>query len=63
MIAPMLRSLPHLTAAMVAVTVALVCAGLPLNLGLLVAAVAGMIAGAQAELWLARRGVTGEVRT
>ena len=31
--------------------------------GLLVAALAGMIAGAQAELWLARRGVTGEVRT
>jgi len=55
MIAPMLRSLPHLIAALVAVTVSLLCAGLPLNLGLLVAGLSGMVAGAQAELWVERR--------
>jgi predicted branched-subunit amino acid permease len=57
MIAPMLRSLPHLVSAGVAVTAALVFAGLPLNLGLIVSAVIGMMAGAQAEVLLARRGV------
>ncbi|WP_407494671.1 AzlC family ABC transporter permease [Pseudooceanicola sp. MF1-13] len=55
MIAPMLRSVPHLTAAIVAVTASLVFVGLPLNLGLLIAGLLGMIAGAQAELWVARR--------
>lgn len=59
MIAPMLRSLPHLVAAGVAVTASLIFAGLPLNLGLIVSAVIGMMAGAQAELILARRGIGG----
>lgn len=61
MIAPMLRSLPHLAAAGAAVTAALLFAGLPLNLGLIVAAVIGMMVGAQAELMLTRR-VEGEAQ-
>jgi predicted branched-subunit amino acid permease len=56
LIAPMLRTLAHVAAALVAVVVALLAAGLPLNLGLIVAGLAGMIAGAQVELWLERRG-------
>ena len=55
MIAPMLRSVPHLVAAAVSIVVALLLAVLPAGLGLLVAAVAAMVAGAQTELWLARR--------
>ncbi|EAQ04448.1 AzlC family protein [Pseudooceanicola batsensis HTCC2597] len=55
MIAPMLRTVPHLAAAGVAVTMSLVLAGLPLNLGLLASALLGMIAGAQAELWVNRK--------
>ncbi|MEC9104683.1 MAG: branched-chain amino acid ABC transporter permease, partial [Pseudomonadota bacterium] len=51
MIAPMLRSLPHLAAAAVAVTASLVFSGLPLNLGLLVAGVLDMMTGARVELW------------
>jgi predicted branched-subunit amino acid permease len=54
MIAPMLRSVPHLTAAIVAVVASLSFAGLPLNLGLLVAGLLGMIAGAQTEVWVTR---------
>ena len=55
MIAPMLRSLPHLISAGVAVTASLIFAGLPLNLGLIVSAVIGMAVGAQVELVLTRR--------
>lgn len=58
MIAPMLRSLPHLLAAGAAVTASLLLVWLPLNLGLLVAALIGMVVGAQAEVRLARK--TGE---
>ncbi|MFN3642614.1 MAG: AzlC family ABC transporter permease [Gemmobacter sp.] len=54
--APMLRSLPHLVAAAVSVTVALAGAGLPYNLGLLLAAPLAMAAGAATERRLARRG-------
>ena len=61
MIAPMLRSLPHLAAAGAAVTAALLFAGLPLNLGLIVAAVIGMMVGAQAEVMMTRR-VEGEAQ-
>ncbi|MDK3017229.1 AzlC family ABC transporter permease [Pseudodonghicola flavimaris] len=56
MVIPMLRTLAHVTAAGVAVTVALLAAGLPYNLGLMVAGLAGMIAGARVELMLRRRG-------
>ncbi|SFA99879.1 4-azaleucine resistance probable transporter AzlC [Poseidonocella pacifica] len=49
-VAPMLRSLPHVAAAVVAIVLALVFAWLPYNLGLFVAAIAGMMTGAQVEL-------------
>ncbi len=53
--APMMRSLPHLVAAMVSVLVALLLAWMPYNLWLLVAAIVAMMAGAQTERWIARR--------
>ena len=55
MIGPMLRTPAHVLAALVSVVTALCFAFLPYNLGLLVAGVAGMMTGAQAELWLERR--------
>lgn len=55
MIAPMLRSVPHLVAATVSVVAALAFSFLPSGLGVLVAAVLAMIAGARAETVLARR--------
>ena len=55
MVAPMLRTPAHVVAALVSITTAILAAGLPYNLGLLVAGFAGMVAGAQAELWLKRR--------
>ena len=54
-IAPMMRSLPHLVAALVSVLLALLLAWMPYNLWLLVAAIIAMMAGAQTELWLAKR--------
>lgn len=47
--APMLRGLPNLAAAGVAVATALLLAGLPYNLGLVCAGLAGMVAGAFVE--------------
>ncbi|MEM7632490.1 MAG: AzlC family ABC transporter permease [Pseudomonadota bacterium] len=55
MVAPMLRTLPHLTAAVTAIILSLLAAGVPHSLGLLIGGIGGMIAGAQAELWLTRR--------
>ncbi len=55
MVAPMLRTAAHVAAATVSVVIALILAGLPYNAGLLIAAVAGMVAGAQVELWMERR--------
>jgi len=55
LVAPMLRSLPHLVAALVAVSLALLLAWMPYNLWLLVAAGAAMMAGARTELWLQGR--------
>lgn len=55
MIAPMLRSLPHLAAATVSIVAALLLAFLPAGLGLMAAAVLAMAAGARTELWLNRR--------
>ena len=54
MVAPMLRTLPHLAAAFTAVVIALAGAGIPHSLGLLVAGIGGMMVGAQTELWLNR---------
>lgn len=53
--APLLRSLPHLIAAATAIATSVLFAGLPWQLGLCVAAVTAMIAGAQSELWIRRR--------
>lgn len=55
LIGPMLRTLAHVVATMVSVVLALVLAGLPYNLGLLVAALAAMVAGAWVETWQARQ--------
>ncbi|WP_299947095.1 AzlC family ABC transporter permease [uncultured Ruegeria sp.] len=55
MIGPMMRTLAHVVAALVAIVVALLTVGVPFNLGLLIAGAAGMIAGAQAELQLDRK--------
>jgi predicted branched-subunit amino acid permease len=55
MIGPMLRTPAHVLAALVSVVTALIFAVLPYNLGLLVAGVAGMMTGAQAELWFEQR--------
>jgi predicted branched-subunit amino acid permease len=56
MVVPMLRTAAHVTAAVVAIIVALLAHGMPFNLGLLVAGIAGMMAGARVELWLRARG-------
>ena len=54
-VAPSLRRLPHLAAAVVSVVVALALSWMPYNLWLMVAAVLAMITGAQVEKWLAAR--------
>jgi len=56
LIAPMLRTGAHRAAALTSVLLALGFAWLPFNLGLIVAGLGGMIAGAQVELVLRRRG-------
>ncbi len=53
--APMMRSLPHFVAALVSVAATLALIWVPYNLGLIIAAILAMIAGAQVELWLKRR--------
>lgn len=50
-IAPGLRSLAHVAAALVAVALSLLLAGLPYSLGLLIAGLGGMITGARVEIW------------
>ncbi len=55
LVTPMLRSLAHVVAALVSITVALMFAFLPYNLGLLVAGVAAMMAGAETERQTERR--------
>jgi predicted branched-subunit amino acid permease len=51
MVAPMLRSLPHLVAAAVSILLSLALAGMPYGTGLLVAASIAMAAGAALERW------------
>lgn len=51
MVAPMLRSLPHLVAAGVSILLSLLLAGMPYGTGLLVAASVAMAAGAGLERW------------
>lgn len=60
MIGPMLRTPAHVAACFVAVAASLPAAALPYNLGLIVAGIAGMVAGAQAELWLERQKIKAE---
>lgn len=55
MVAPMMRTLPHLIAAAVAIAISLIAVNIPYSLGLIVAGLAGMMAGAQAELVMQRR--------
>lgn len=55
MIAPMLRSAAHLAACFVAIVAALLLAGLPSGLGLLIAAPLGMAAGALVETRASRK--------
>ena len=54
-IAPMMRTLAHMLAAVTSIVMALLLAGLPYNLGLLVAAALAMMVGAQIELLMSRR--------
>lgn len=53
--APLLRSGPHVVASLVAAVVSLAFAWMPWSLGLIVAAICGLIAGAQSELFLRRK--------
>ncbi len=55
MVGPMMRTLAHVVAALVAIVVALLTVAVPFNLGLLIAGAAGMVAGAQTELMLERK--------
>ena len=55
MLGPMLRTPAHVVAALVSIVAVLLAAPLPYNLGLIVAGLAGMMAGAQAELFFAAR--------
>lgn len=55
LVAPMLRTPAHLVAAFVSIVVSLLAAGIPYSMGLLVAGVIAMIAGAQAELYFESR--------
>ncbi|MFV0293203.1 MAG: AzlC family ABC transporter permease [Paracoccus sp. (in: a-proteobacteria)] len=55
MIAPALRTLPHVTAATIAVILSLVLAELPAGVGTMIAAFWAMLAGAGAETLMQRR--------
>nr|WP_323777570.1 AzlC family ABC transporter permease [Amylibacter sp.] len=54
-IAPALRSLPHILAAGASVICALAFSWIPFSLGLIIAAIIAMLVGAQAELWMEKR--------
>ena len=58
MVAPSLRSLPHVAAAFVSVVVSLVLAFLPYNLWLLIAGILAMMTGAAVEQWMKRHART-----
>jgi predicted branched-subunit amino acid permease len=60
LIAPLLRSLPHVVATMVSILATLAFAPLPFNTGLLAAAPIAMAAGAATELFLKRRRERGQ---
>jgi predicted branched-subunit amino acid permease len=54
-IAPMMRTLAHMLSAVTSIVLALLFAGLPYNLGLLIAALIAMMIGAQIEVWMTRK--------
>ena len=54
LVAPMLKTLAHVAAAVVSIAVALLLAGMPAGTGLLVAAGAAMVTGALVEIWMGR---------
>lgn len=54
-VGPALRTAAHVAAAAVSVTVALALAWMPFNIGLLIAALLAMQAGATVEMWLERK--------
>ena len=56
LIGPLLRSLPHIAAAIVSVTATLALSWVPYSLGLILAACLAMATGAALELWLKERG-------
>lgn len=56
MVGPMLKTLPHVAAAGTSILLALVLAGLPAGVGLLVAGVIAMAVGAAVESWQEARG-------
>ena len=56
MVAPMLRTLAHMAAALTSITLALALAWLPSGLGLIVAGLVAMIVGAAVEQRMERRG-------
>ncbi|MEV8465670.1 AzlC family ABC transporter permease [Fluviibacterium sp. DFM31] len=55
LIAPALKTLPHVVAALTSTGAALVFSWVPYSLGLIVAAVLAMAAGAVCEIWMERR--------
>ncbi|QPM90706.1 AzlC family ABC transporter permease [Pseudooceanicola algae] len=55
MVAPMMRSLAHIMACLVAVILSLALAWVPYNGGLILAAIAGMMTGAQVEVMMEKR--------
>ncbi|MCF6444371.1 AzlC family ABC transporter permease [Nereida sp. MMG025] len=55
LVAPALRTLPHVIAAFVSGVMALVFIGLPFSLNIIVAAIIAMLVGAQAEVFLSKR--------
>ena len=59
LLGPLLRSLPHVLAALVAAVTSLAFAWIPWSLGLIIAAFCGIVTGAQAELYLRRRSERG----
>ncbi|MEJ8562827.1 AzlC family ABC transporter permease [Yoonia sp. GPGPB17] len=55
MVAPMLKSLAHVSAATVSVAVGLALVSMPAGTGLLIAAGSAMLTGALVEVWMERR--------
>jgi predicted branched-subunit amino acid permease len=55
MVAPMLRTLAHIAAALTSIAVSLLLAWLPSGSGLLIAAACAMIVGVLVETWMERR--------